>query len=240
MTIYYAGLDQIISTETLSKLKREGFAIVPSVIDESLRLRLLRDIQKSVPSVSAGVRDVTRKIESVRSLAQSKMIRALVEPVLGPEVRLVRSILFNKNEDANWNVAWHQDLAIAVNKRVEIDGFTCWSNKNGMPHVQPPVQILEQMLNVRIHLDAADEMNGGLWVSPGSHHLGRIPANEAARAAKHLGIKVCAVAPGDVLLFRPLTLHASRKAISSHPRRVIHLEFAGIALPPPLEWSKAA
>lgn len=233
-------LDHIVSTDILSKLEREGFAIVPSVIDESVRVLLLKDIQKSVSSMSAGVRDVTRKIDSVMSLAQSKIIRALVERVLGSEARLVRSILFNKNEDANWQVAWHQDLAIAVDKRIEIDGFTCWSTKNGTPHVQPPVQILEQMVNVRIHLDAADETNGALWVSPGSHRLGRIPANEAASAANQLGTKLCAAAAGDVLLFRPLTLHASKKAISNRPRRVIHLEFAGVALPSPLEWSKAA
>src|SRR5687768_18250969 len=173
MRLYYARLDQIVSTRILSTLEREGFAIVPSVVDESLGLDLLRDIQHSVPFRSAGVRDITRKLDSVRSLAQSMMIRMLVEPVLGPEARLVRSILFNKNEDANWQVAWHQDLAIAVDKRVEIEGFTRWSTKSDTPHVQPPVQILEQMLNVRVHLDAADETNGALWVSPGSHHLGR-------------------------------------------------------------------
>lgn len=240
MTVYYAHLDQIVSTEILSTLERKGLALVPSVIDESVRLDLLRDMQKSVSPVAAGVRDVTRKIDSVRSLTHSKMIRALVEPVLGSSARLVRSILFNKSEDANWQVAWHQDLAIAVEKRVEIDGFTCWSIKNGTPHVQPPVQILEHMLNVRVHLDDADETNGALWVSPGSHHLGRIPANEAAGTANHLGTQLCAAAAGDVLLFRPLTLHASKKAISNHPRRVIHLEFAGVALPLPLKWSEAA
>src|SRR5688572_10625338 len=104
MRLYYARLDQIVSTRILSTLEREGFAIVPSVVDESLGLDLLRDIQNSVPFRSAGVRDITRKLDSVRSLAQSMMIRMLVEPVLGPEARLVRSILFNKNEDANWQV----------------------------------------------------------------------------------------------------------------------------------------
>ena len=233
-------MDQIVSTEILSKLTREGFAIVPSVVDDSVRFDLLREVGQSVSSSAAGVRGVTRKIGSVRRLAKSEKIRELVEPVLGPEARLVRSILFNKNPHANWQVAWHQDLAIAVQERIEIAGFVSWSTKNGTPHVQPPVRILEQMLNVRIHLDAADEMNGAVWVSPGSHHLGRIPAKEAARAAKHLGTHLCTVAAGDVLLFRPLTLHASRKAISNRPRRVIHLEFAGVSLPPPLEWSEAA
>ena len=224
----------------VSELRREGFGIIPEVIDESHRFEIIRDIEQSRPPSAAGVRDITRKIASVRCLANSDTIRALVEPVLGSEARLVRSILFNKNAGANWQVAWHQDLAIAVQQQKEIPGFVSWSTKNGTPHVQPPVRILEQMLNVRIHLDAANEMNGALWVSPGSHHLGRIPANEAAAAARHLGTHLCTVAAGDVLLFRPLTLHASRKALSSRPRRVIHLEFAGVSLPPPLEWSEAA
>lgn len=230
-------LDQNVVSDLLNKLNHEGFAIIPGVVDDSVRLDLLREVGQSP---AAGIRDLTRKSESVRCLANSVAIRAVVEPVLGPEARLVRSILFNKNAEANWHVAWHQDLAIAVQQRKESPGFICWSTKNGTPHVQPPVRILEQMLNVRIHLDAADEMNGALWVSPGSHHLGRIPANEAAGAAKHLGTHLCTVAAGDVLLFRPLTLHASRKAISNRPRRVIHLEFAGVSLPPPLEWSEAA
>ena len=214
--------------------------MVPSVIDDAVRLDLLSDIEKFVSPTSVGVRGFTGKFDSVRSLAQSKTIRALVEPVLGPEARLVRSILFNKNKYANWQVAWHQDLAIAVRQRAEIAGFGSWSIKNGTPHVQPPVHILQQMLNVRVHLDSADERNGALLVSPGSHQLGRIPANEAASTANSLGSKLCSVGAGDVLLFRPLTLHASRKAISNRPRRVIHLEFTGIDLPPPLEWSEAA
>jgi ectoine hydroxylase-related dioxygenase (phytanoyl-CoA dioxygenase family) len=233
-------LDQNLLSDILNNLDREGFAIIPGAVDDAVRLELLSEVGQSVSSVAAGVRDITRKIESVGRLAHSDTMRALVEPVLGPDARLVRSILFNKNADANWQVAWHQDLAIAVQQRKEIAGFVSWSSKNGTPHVQPPVRILEQMLNVRLHLDAADEMNGALWVSPGSHHLGRIPANEAAAAAKHLGTHLCTVAAGDVLLFRPLTLHASKKAISDRPRRVIHLEFAGVSLPPPLEWSEAA
>jgi len=230
----------LISSAVSDKLTREGFAVVPRVIDESLRLALIRDVAQSLSRSSAGVRDLTKKIDSVRHFAQSEKIRALVEPLLGPRARLVRSILFNKNEAANWQVAWHQDLAIAVQKRVEIEGFVSWSAKDGTPHVQPPVQILEQMLNVRVHLDGADETNGALWVSPGSHNLGRLPSREAADTAKRLGKHLCAVNAGDVLLFRPLTLHASRKVTSNRPRRVIHLEFAGVALPAPLEWAEAA
>ena len=49
-----------------------------------------------------------------------------------------------------------------------------------------------------------------------------------------------AIVLGDALLLRPLVLHASHKAISNDLRRVIHLAFAGTALPEPLAWHDAA
>jgi ectoine hydroxylase-related dioxygenase (phytanoyl-CoA dioxygenase family) len=169
------------------------------------------------------------------------VVSSLVAPVLGPGARLVRSILFSKGEAANWQVAWHQDLAIAVTEKAEVAGYSSWSIKEGVVHVQPPVQILERMLSVRLHLDPADETNGGLWVSPGSHRFGRLSASKAAVAAERNGKHLCAVRAGDALLLRPLILHASRKATSVMPRRVIHLEFAPAGLlPKPLAWAEAA
>ena len=65
-------------------------------------------------------------------------------------------------------------------------------------------------------------------------------ASEAAQAAERTGKYLCVVQAGDALLFRPLILHASRKATSEKPRRVIHLEFAAASLPMPLGWVGAA
>jgi ectoine hydroxylase-related dioxygenase (phytanoyl-CoA dioxygenase family) len=226
------------SSDLIGKLDRDGFAIVRSVLSDDLRFELLRALEKSLSPSLAGVRGLVKKIPVAGHLASSPMIRALVEPVLGTNAVLVRSILFNKSEAANWQVAWHQDLAIAVQQKVGLEGFVSWSRKEGVPHVQPPVEVLERMLNVRVHLDAADKSNGALLVSPGSHRLGRIPADEAAATAKRLGSELCSVNAGDVLLFRPLTLHASRKVTSNRPRRVIHLEFAGVSLPAPLAWAE--
>jgi hypothetical protein len=73
-------------------------------------------------------------------------------------------------------VAWHQDLTIAVNSQVDIPGFVPWSTKDGIPHFQSPVGLLEQMLTVRLHLDDADERNGASKVLPGTHRLGRLSA----------------------------------------------------------------
>jgi ectoine hydroxylase-related dioxygenase (phytanoyl-CoA dioxygenase family) len=127
-----------------------------------------------------------------------------------------------------------------VASREEAEGYSSWSVKEGVVHVQPPVQVLEQMLSIRLHLDPADDTNGALWVSPASHRLGRLPVGDAASVAERIGKRLCAAQAGDALLFRPLMLHASRKATSRKPRRVIHLEFTGASLPKSLAWAEVA
>ena len=52
--------------------------------------------------------------------------------------------------------------------------------KDGVPHVQPPVEILSGMLSIRVHLDETPESNGALRVIPGSHLLGRLSGSEAS------------------------------------------------------------
>ena len=46
----------------------------------------------------------------------------------------------------------------------------------------------------------------------------------------------CTANSGDVLLMNPLLFHASRKATQPTHRRIIHLEYSAMALPPPMEW----
>jgi ectoine hydroxylase-related dioxygenase (phytanoyl-CoA dioxygenase family) len=224
----------------IEQLERDGFAVIPGVLTPMLIASLADDVEPLLREFPAGVRGLAAKVPSVQRLAQSPAIRSLVESVLGTNARLVRSILFTKSTEANWQVSWHQDLAIAVEQRANVEGFVSWSMKDGVQHVQPPAHVLDRMLSVRLHLDRADENNGALWLAPGSHRLGRIPAGEAATAAEKLGKQLCAANAGDALLFRPLTLHASRKALVDSPRRVIHLEFANVTLPAPLCWAESA
>ncbi len=100
------------------------------------------------------------------------VLAALV--VAGADCRLVRGLFFDKTPGANWPVAWHQDLTLAVAERREIAGWSNWSVKAGVPHVQPPVDILERMVTLRLQLDDCGADNGPLRVLPGSHCLGRI------------------------------------------------------------------
>jgi ectoine hydroxylase-related dioxygenase (phytanoyl-CoA dioxygenase family) len=152
----------------------------------------------------------------------------------------VRAIYFDKSPAANWSVPWHQDLTVAVRARVDLPGFGPWSTKDGIPHVQPPIDLLERMLTLRIHLDDADRSNGALRVLPGSHRLGRLTADAIEALRIEYPEVLCTAAAGDALLMRPLLLHASRRSTSVRNRRVLHIEYAGFALPSGLRWHEDA
>lgn len=211
-----------------------GFAIVPGVLStaecDELRARLGE-------AEGAGSRGLLLRPE-MAELAQTRLA-ALVKPHLPREPLPVRGIYFDKHPERNWLVAWHQDLTLALRDRADVPGFGPWSVKGGIPHAQPPVGLLEQMLTVRLHLDAADAGNGALRVLPGTHRLGRLDHDAIQRCRETLPETLCEVQAGDVLLMRPLLLHASSRATSPRRRRVLHIEFAGFDLPAPLAWHEA-
>jgi len=119
---------------------------------------------------------------------------------------------------------------------VEATGFGPWSVKDGMTHVQAPVEVLGKMLAVRIHLDDCDEGNGALRVLPGTHRLGRLGSERIQELRAEKSDVVCPARAGDVMLMRPLLLHASGKSQGNGHRRVLHIEYAGFELPEGLRW----
>jgi ectoine hydroxylase-related dioxygenase (phytanoyl-CoA dioxygenase family) len=159
-----------------------------------------------------------------------------VRTVPGPGAFVVRGLLFDKTPEANWPVPWHQDLTIAVKARCEAPGYGPWTVKGGVPHVRPPIDVLEGMLTLRVHLDDCDESRGPLRVLPGSHTRGRLDAEETRRWLDRVAPVSCLVPRGGVLLMRPLILHASSPAEVPLHRRVVHLEYAADRLPGNVEW----
>jgi ectoine hydroxylase-related dioxygenase (phytanoyl-CoA dioxygenase family) len=227
-------------------VERDGFAIVPDVIDEREIARLLSALERAEHSAGArqqrgsvyAVRNLLEAVPEVGEVFEASRVRSLMEGVLGASCFVVRSMLFDKTPEANWKVAWHQDLSIAVRARLDAEGFGGWSEKAGITHVQPPAEVLERMLAVRLHLDASDEANGPLRVISGSHARGRLNAEMIAQAQKQSTAVSCLVPRGGALLMRPLLLHASSASrVPQRHRRVIHLEFAAAQLPAGLEWA---
>ena len=56
--------------------------------------------------------------------------------------------------------------------------------KANVLRVQPPAEVLEHMVSMRLHLDNCGEENGALRVIPGSHLHGRVP-KKAVQAIRH-------------------------------------------------------
>jgi ectoine hydroxylase-related dioxygenase (phytanoyl-CoA dioxygenase family) len=148
----------------------------------------------------------------------------------------VRVLFFDKTQQTNWLVPWHQDLTIAVAGRVDVDSFFPWSVKEGVVHVQPPVALLNRMVTVRLHLDDCDASSGALNVIPNTHFSGKLSPAEIERYRSRGPIVSCAAKHGDALLMCPLLLHASSPAKNPRHRRVLHVEFASESLPGGLAW----
>jgi hypothetical protein len=214
----------------VTAIANDGWHLVQHVVPIAVCDRLAAAIDALPSDERQGGHRNGFAIPGIADLARSTALRRLVEPILGSEAFAVRALLFNKIARANWQVPWHRDRLIAVRERHAVDGFRAWSEKDGVPHVEPPRAILENMLAVRLHLDAIDADNAPLRIVDGSHEETEDGPVDAARVSTMLAPR------GSVLLMRPLCRHASSPAHVPRQRRIVHLEFAADDLPAPLAW----
>ena len=154
----------------------------------------------------------------------------------GKDYFITKSIYFDKPEKSNWFVAYHQDLTISVDKKVEIENFENWTVKQNQFAVQPPKEILEQNFTIRIHIDKTTKENGALKVLNKSHRKG-IVRTESIEIENEIET-ICEIKKGGIMIMKPLIFHASSKTTNNERRRVIHLEFSNQKLPNELEWSE--
>ena len=183
-----------------------------------------------------AIRQFLKEVPDAAAIIFNVNLKQLISNWFSENYFVTKSIYFDKPEESNWFVAYHQDLTISVDKRIEAAGFGPWTVKQNQFAVQPPIQILENNFTVRIHLDDTTADNGALKVIPGSHCRGVQRAEELR--ADELNQTVCAVQRGGVMLMRPLLFHASNRTLNSKRRRVIHIEFSNAVLPYGLQWSE--
>jgi hypothetical protein len=175
-------------------------------------------------------------LDFVQALVDEPNVQDLIAGI-APSSIPVRAILFDKTGEANWTVPWHQDRSIAVRERIDAPGFGPWSIKSGIPHVQPPVNVLRQMVTLRLHLDPCGPDNGPLRVVPGTHER-ILDQHEIESCVKSRPIFSVAASAGGLLIMRPLLLHASSPTTIGSHRRVIHIEFGPARLPGGVEWAE--
>ncbi|MDR3619649.1 MAG: phytanoyl-CoA dioxygenase family protein [Paludisphaera borealis] len=227
----------------LDTLDQNGFAIVADVLSGGEADELVEALGAVRPGSRlerAGEvyasRNLLADIPEVRRIAEGSRLSGLVQSVLGPGAFVVRGLLFDKTPTANWGVPWHQDLTIAIKRRVDAPGFGPWTVKGGVPHVRPPIDVLERMVTIRLQLDDAGLEDGPLLVVPGSHRQGRLDVAASQEWLDKQTVQTCLVPRGGALMMRPLLLHASSPSNGAAHRRVVHLEYATGPLPFGVEW----
>lgn len=195
----------------------------------------VESIREEIPKY--GVRNAEKKFPTIEGVMNSEIVQAYACSILGKIPSVVRVIFFDKTPEKNWLVAWHQDKTVSLNKKFEEEGWRPWSIKDGVHHVQPPLDVLNQMVTFRIHLDPADENNGCLKVIPKSHQQGILKQKQVDVIVAKEDALLCVVDAGDAVVMRPHLLHASSKAITPQHRRVVHIEFSGYELPSGVSWA---
>lgn len=228
----------------MQTLEQAGYAIVENMYTATEINHILQEIECTDHSRETfrksaqlfAIRQFLKELPQLRSLIFNDNLTQLLHTNFGTSYTCVKSIYFDKPVNSNWYVAYHQDLTISVNPKLELPGFGPWTVKQDQFAVQPPVTILEDNITFRIHLDDTDADNGALRVVPGSHRKG-IYRPENIDWSKEQE-DVCNVRAGGVMLMRPLLLHSSSRTRSDRRRRVIHLEFSKQELPAGLTWAE--
>ncbi len=224
------------SQAELRQFQVTGSAIIEAVI-EPAQLSAIADHIQHLEIDSAGTRNLLDHHWCVALSEQlhTHPLLAHLFPQDQPSLA-VQCTLFEKSATKNWLVPLHQDLSIPVAHRVENDDLQGWSQKEGRWFVRPPITLLEQLIILRLHIDACGTTDGPLKIVPGSHTAGRLSDADANALRLSHGELTCCVQDGGVHAMYPLTLHASSKASGTSRRRVLHFVYGPFELPCGLQW----
>ena len=227
-----------------SHILEYGFTVINTVFSEEEVgeiINVLNNIDTSRENFRKSedlfaIRQFLKELPEIKDLIFNDSIKRVIKEIFGGKYFVVKSIYFDKPETSNWYVAYHQDLTISVDKKLELQGFGPWTTKQNQFAVQPPLNILENIYTLRIHLDDTDENNGALKVVPKSHSKGiyRPETIDWNVETEEIGN----VEKGGIMIMKPLTLHGSNRTTNGRKRRVIHIEFSDIELPEVLQWSE--
>lgn len=201
-----------------------------------------RRIKQALDGLPAAAGHRLARLDAIADLlSPAGAIGRIAATHIGPRARPVRAILFDKNADANWSLALHQDRTIALRERKEVHGFGPWTVKAGIPHVEPPHDITTRMATLRVHLDDVDDSNAPLLILPGSHRLGRLATNQLDGLAARHHRTACHARRGDIWAYATAIVHGSDSVRDpGRNRRVLQLDYSPDELPGGLEWHFAA
>lgn len=204
---------------------REGFAIFPGALEESL-LQLLRDeceamvAREDARMAAAGVdtlginhrgrryfaNECQRERPALRRMLFGPVMAGIVRALLGPDGYFFLDQYVVKGPEQGLPFAWHQDSGYVVGNGGPADHapfLTCWCP-----------------------LEDTTALNGTISIIPGSHRHGILPherqvgSNDLVGPGADRDALLIEARAGDVIAFSSLLLHASSANRSQRPRRV--------------------
>ncbi|MCC7436111.1 MAG: phytanoyl-CoA dioxygenase family protein [Methanoregulaceae archaeon] len=202
-----------------------GYAVVPGVFMEEELEDLQRDFDRIVAQLVASGEEInarwtgtemaeyaetvvlhTHNVQQysavwMRALLNDRLLDA-AEAILGPDIVLHHTKLFQKPSEVGAPFPMHQD----------------WSYFPTMK---------DTMMAAVIHVSAANEEMGCLRVYPGSHRLGRLTDSDGQLEESMLldypiqDATPLEAEPGDVVFFHYLTIHGSMPNRSDRARKTV-------------------
>ena len=148
-----------------------GFTIVPSVLSADDCDSVLAAVERGGARRSRGFSDLMA-VPEVRRLASDPRLMGIAAAWVGGTPFPYRATLFDKSDEANGLVVWHQDTALPLRERFNAAPWGPWSVKDGVLYAHAPAEALTRIVALRVHLDDSLAENGPLRVIPGSHSGG--------------------------------------------------------------------
>ena len=221
------GFEESVTTDI-----DQGYGIVPDVIETGEAMRLLCSLVEGLAEAGDSGRSRSRAgarhlmgDPAVNAVAHDPRLLTLASDFVGASPIPYRATLFDKSPARNWLVPWHQDTALPLERQRDVPGWGPWSQKAGVTYAHAPAAALSRVVALRLHFDESGKDNGPLRVLPRTQTLGVLSDVAVGRLVAQATPVDCLVGTGGIVAMRPLIVHASSKAVSDRPRRVLHIEY---------------
>ena len=213
-----------LTAEEIATFERDGYVVIPNVFPADELDAIDQEIDRLLdePGNDAGgihptwIFQVARRSELARAFAEDERLLSLVQAVVYPGLAIHSTKLVPKPPHSDDVCHWHQDEAFYFRP-------------------DDPETLSRRRMSVWVPLQDAHELNGGLWVVPGSHVWGiedyhmvetgqcRKVIDREAYANEHaIPLHVSA---GSVVLFSAWLWHHSKNNQTDRVRRAFIVSY---------------
>eukprot|EP01050_Picozoa_sp_SAG11_P006123 SAG11_NODE_463_length_9226_cov_21.629232_6_plen_284_part_00 len=245
----------MLTAQQLNHMEREGFLVLPSLVPAPTIATLVDCVDIVQSETEAGFASgwprfaaASPEYATVAQMYSWRPILDCVEQLIGGPAQVTGGEMLDKaatdskdqklethpSHRGNWDIQWHQDTGIYVDRLSLAD-----PPRRRLAH-PPPVYSttageLTRNVSVRVALDDQPAAKGPLCVFPRSHTEHHDREEWREKYSDDRGI-VIEQAAGDVLLYRPLTMHRSDRVVEGTPgqRRTLYLHFGPLDLRLPI------